>query len=96
MALGFTQTVTEMSTRNISLGGGGGGGKGTRGVRLTTIPPLCANCLKIWKPQCPGTLRACPGLLWDCFTLQLFYKAVSSADKIWHYVACGKVAASVE
>ena len=22
----------------------------------------CADCLKMWEPQPPGTLRACPGL----------------------------------
>jgi len=29
---------------------------------------LYTDCLEIWKPQPPGTLRACPGLQWDCFT----------------------------
>ena len=46
-------------------------GKGGRCVGLTTLPPLCADCLEIWDPQTPGTLRACPGLLWDCFTFLL-------------------------
>jgi hypothetical protein len=54
MALGSTQPVTEMSTRNISWGG--------RCVGLTTLPPSCADFLKIWEPQPPGTLRACQGL----------------------------------
>ena len=57
MALGCTQPLTEMSTRNISWGG-----KGNRCVRLTTLPPSCAECLEIWEPQLPGNLRACPGL----------------------------------
>jgi len=57
MALGLTQPLTEMSTRNISWGG-----KGDRCVGLTTLPPSCAECLEIWEPQPPGTLRACPGL----------------------------------
>jgi hypothetical protein len=63
MALGPTQPLTEMSTRNISWGG-------KRGwcVRLTTLRPSCANCLEMWEPQPPGTLRACPGLQWDSFT----------------------------
>jgi hypothetical protein len=26
---------------------------------LTILPPSCADCLKIWEPQPPGTLRAC-------------------------------------
>jgi len=66
MALGLTQPLTEMSTRNISLGS-----KGGRCIGLTTLPPSCAKCLKIWEPQTPGTLRACPGLSWDCFTFTI-------------------------
>jgi hypothetical protein len=38
------------------------GGKGGRCVALTTLPPSCAECLKIWEPQPPGTLRVCQGL----------------------------------
>jgi len=38
------------------------GGKGGRCVGLTTLPPLSVECLEIWEPQPPGTLRACPGL----------------------------------
>jgi len=60
MALGLTQPLTEMSTRNISWGGTGGWCVG-----LTTLPPSCADCLEIWEPQTPGTLRAFPGLQWD-------------------------------
>ena len=37
-------------------------GKGGRCVGLTTLPPSCADCLDIWEPQPPGTLRVCPGL----------------------------------
>ena len=62
VALGLTQPPTQMSTRNTSLGGEGG-----RCVGLTTLPPSCADCLEIWEPQPPGTLRASPGLQWDCF-----------------------------
>jgi len=63
MALGSTEPLTEMSTRNISWGV-----KAAACVGLTTLPPSCADCLEIWKPQSPGTLRACPGLWWGCFT----------------------------
>jgi hypothetical protein len=56
MALGSTQPLTEMSTRNISWG------KGGRCVGLTTVPPSCADCLKVWEPQPPGNLWACQGL----------------------------------
>jgi len=38
------------------------GGKGIRCVELTTLPPSCADCLEIWEPQTPGTLRACTGV----------------------------------
>ena len=44
VALGLTQPVTEMSTRNISWGG-----KGGRCVGLTTLPPACDDCLEIWE-----------------------------------------------
>jgi len=47
-----TQPLKEKSSRNISLGGGG---KGGRCVRLTSLPPSCADCLEIWEPQPPGT-----------------------------------------
>jgi hypothetical protein len=56
MALGLTQPPIEMSTRKIS------GGKGGQCVGLTTLSPSCADCLKIWEPQTPGTLRACQSL----------------------------------
>ena len=38
------------------------GGKGGRCVGLTTLPPSWADCLEIWEPHPPGTLRVCPGL----------------------------------
>jgi hypothetical protein len=41
MALGSTQPLTEMSTRNISWG------KGGRCVGLTNLQPPCADCLEI-------------------------------------------------
>jgi hypothetical protein len=37
-------------------------GKGGRCLRLTTLPPSCADCLEIWKPQPPGALKAFSGL----------------------------------
>jgi hypothetical protein len=62
MALGSNQPLTEMSTRNLSWGVGC--------VRLTTLPPSCANCLKTWEPWPPGALRAphmpVQGLLYLC------------------------------
>ena len=59
MALGSTQPLVKMSTRNIP------GGKGGRCVRLTTSPPPRAECHEIWEPKPPGTLWATPGLLRD-------------------------------
>jgi hypothetical protein len=49
MALGSTEPPTEMSTRNDSWG------KGGRCVELTSLPPSCADCLKIWELQTPVT-----------------------------------------
>jgi hypothetical protein len=59
MALGSTQSLTEISTGNISWGRGGG--KGGRCVKLTTLPSSCVDCLEIWESRPPGTLRDCPG-----------------------------------
>jgi len=42
--------------------------KGGRYVGLTTSPRSCADYLESWEVQPPGTLRACPGFSWDCFT----------------------------
>jgi hypothetical protein len=58
MALGLTHPLTEVSTRNISWGGG----KGSRCIGLTMLPPSCADCLDIWEPEPPGTLVAWPHL----------------------------------
>jgi hypothetical protein len=67
MALGSTQPLVKMSTRNIS------GGKGGRCVRLTTSPPSRAECHEIWEPKTPGTLWATPRLLRDSFTFTFTY-----------------------
>jgi len=63
MALESTQPLTEMCTRNISLGV-----KEARCIMLTTLPLSCADCLEFCEPQPSGTPRACPGLYKDCFT----------------------------
>jgi hypothetical protein len=57
MALGLTQPVTEKMYQEYFLGR-----KGGQCVGLTALPPTCADCLEIWEPQPPGTLRACRGL----------------------------------
>ena len=38
------------------------GGKGGRCIGVTILPPSRVDCLEIWEPEPPGTLRACPGL----------------------------------
>jgi len=58
VVLGSTQPLTEMSTRNISLG------VKTAGAKGSTYP----DCFEICEPQPSGTLRACPDLCRDCFT----------------------------
>jgi hypothetical protein len=49
------------------------GDKDGRCVGLTNLSPSCADCLEIWKPQPPGTLRACPDLYRDCCTFLMIY-----------------------
>ena len=57
VALGSTQSLTEMSTRNISWGG-----KGGRCLELTNLSPSCADCLEICEPQTAGNPWVRPGL----------------------------------
>ena len=54
------------------------GGKGGRCVGLTTLPPPCADCLEIWDPQTPGTLRVCSGLYRDCFTFTIWFQGLET------------------
>jgi len=72
---GSTQPLTEMSTRKLSWGG-----KGGRCVVLISLPPSCADCLEIWEPQTPGTLRACPSLYRDCYTFTVHCLRHSSCE----------------
>jgi hypothetical protein len=53
MALGSTQPLVKISTRNIS------GGKGGQCVRLTTSPPSRGECLNLLETS--GSHRACNG-----------------------------------
>ena len=68
-ALRSTQPLTASEHQEYFLGG-----KGGRCVGLTALPPSCADCLEIWEPQTPGTLRACPCSYRDSF--YLLYDAV--------------------
>jgi hypothetical protein len=47
------------------------GGKGGRCVGLTTLPPTCADCLEIWEPQPPGTLRDSTGIALPLHSVKL-------------------------
>jgi hypothetical protein len=75
VALGSTQPLAEMSTWNISWGS-----KDDRCVGLTILPTSCADCLEMWEPQLLGTLRACPGLYRDCFTLRYLMNDFTSEE----------------
>ena len=70
MALGLTQPLTEMSTRNIFWGG-----KGGRCVGLTTLPSLCADCLEMWGAstswKLQGLFRPVMGLLYVFYSFLL-------------------------
>ena len=68
MALESTQPELRMSARNISWGWGV---KGGRCIELTTLLPSCVNCLEIWDPQPPGTLRACNGIALPFYVVYL-------------------------
>jgi hypothetical protein len=65
MALGSTQTLTEMNTSNIS-----GAGKGCRCVGLTTLPLSCVDCLEIGGDSTSWKLN---GLYRDCFIVSFTY-----------------------
>jgi len=77
MALGSTQPLMKMSTKNIPVG------KGGRCLRLTTSPPSCAECheksgsLNLLEPY--GSHRACYGI-----PLPFFYIGFVS----WTFVTC--------
>ena len=60
--LGKESVIGQFRPGIIKLPGMFPGGKGGRCVELTTLPPSSADCLEIWEPLPPGTLRACPGL----------------------------------
>jgi len=77
MGLGVDSASTRNEYQEYFLGG-----KGGRCVQLTNLPPSCADCLEIWEPHTPGTLRGCSGLYRDGFNLPhfifIFYLFTSS------------------
>jgi hypothetical protein len=59
MAMGSTQPLTDMSTRNVSCG------KGGRCVGLKILPHSYADYLKIWEPKLlepSEPVKACDGI----------------------------------
>jgi hypothetical protein len=91
MALGSTQPLTEMRTRNISWEGG----KGSRCVGLTTLPLSCSDCVEIlgastsWNPKglsgeyLSGVYSGVWfGSLQDIFSMGYFVVVLSSARQV--------------
>ena len=82
MALGSTEPLKKW------VPGMCPGGKGGRCVGLTILPPSCADCLEIWEPQTPGTLRECLGLLYTfTFTFLTVQKAGLAQWTTWKITA---------
>ena len=65
------------------------GGKDGRCVWLT-LPPSCAHCLEIWESQPPGTLRACPGLLFFILNITLLKKYLTSFSTFKNSTFCSQ------
>ena len=79
MALGSTQSLTEMSTRSISWG------KGGRCVRLTTLPPSCAvvtksGNLNFLEPS--GLLQACNGTVLPFISQRTQYVTITKTSEL--------------
>jgi hypothetical protein len=65
MALGSTQSLTEMNTRNLP------GGRGDRGVGLTTLPPSVSRLSENVGASTSRNPKGLHGLYRDNFTLSL-------------------------
>jgi hypothetical protein len=66
MALGSTQPITEMSTRNIP------GGKGRPAHKADNFTAICEPIVyKMWEPQYLTTLWASKACYRDTFTFTL-------------------------
>ena len=89
MALGLTQPLVKMSTRNIP------GGKCSRCVRLTISPTSRAGCHEIWEPKPPGTgpvtriiyLFRCPSFT-NLFRRETLHVSESSSVRHQEFIHC--------
>jgi hypothetical protein len=82
MALGLTQPLTEMSTRNISWGGGGGKAAGVLGwppYHLHVSIVLKSESLSLLEP--PGPVQACNGIALPVYILPSFTMTYSVINK---------------
>ena len=50
-------------------------------LRLTTLPPSCADCLEVWEPQISRTLSASPDLYRDWFALLVGKAYISKENR---------------
>jgi hypothetical protein len=67
MALGSTQPLTEMSTRNLP------GGKGRPARKADNLTAMCEPIVyKMWKPRSPTTLWAFTTCYNENFTFYLY------------------------
>jgi hypothetical protein len=79
MALGPTQPLTEMSTKDLP---GGKGRPERKADNLTAISePII---MKMWQPRSLTTLWASTACYRDSFTFYLFSDAYSGVQVIWH------------
>jgi hypothetical protein len=56
-------------------------GKGSRCIGLTTLPPSCADWLRILEPQPPEALGAAPGIYRDNFGFAIIWV-------LWNIARC--------
>jgi hypothetical protein len=68
MALGFTQPLTKMSTRNLP------GGKGWLARNADNLTAICEPIVwKMWEPRHLTTLRASKACYGDSFTFTFYF-----------------------
>jgi len=82
MALGSTQPLTEMSTRNISWGGSGWC------IQLIILPLSCVGCLEINLLESSRSVQGLLFLLYKPKTIIYIHQHCTSIEKIWKSVIC--------